>query len=112
MYYGINKDPKITLLFHKAKTGVNGYIRNIDAYEKVVAPTSNERKIIYLNTDLIDRGWLKETLAHELVHLITLNKKDLRYGVKEDTWLNEARAEYAVTYWDTMKVAKHILIQE
>ena len=97
MYYGINKDPKITLLFHKAKTGVNGYIRNIDAYEKVVAPTSNERKIIYLNTDLIDGGWLKETLAHELVHLITLNKKDLRYGVKEDVWLNEARAEYAVT---------------
>jgi hypothetical protein len=26
-----------------------------------------------------------------------LNKKDLRYGTKEDTWLNEARAEYAVT---------------
>ena len=96
-YLGADGNSKITLLFHKAKAGVNGYIRNIDAYEKVVAPTSNERKIIYLNTDLIDGGWLKETLAHELVHLITLNKKDLRYGVKEDIWLNEARAEYAVT---------------
>ena len=96
-YLGADGNSKITLLFHKAKAGVNGYIRNIDAYEKVVAPTSNERKIIYLNTDLIDGGWLKETLAHELVHLITLNKKDLRYGVKEDVWLNEARAEYAVT---------------
>jgi len=96
-YLGADGNSKITLLFHKAKAGVNGYIRNIDAYEKVVAPTSNERKIIYLNTDLIDRGWLKETLAHELVHLITLNKKDLRYGVKEDVWLNEARAEYVVT---------------
>ena len=96
-YLGADGNSKITLLFHKAKAGVNGYIRNIDAYEKVVAPTSNERKIIYLNTDLIDGEWLKETLAHELVHLITLNKKDLRYGVKEDIWLNEARAEYAVT---------------
>lgn len=96
-YLGADGNSKITLLFHKAKAGVNGYIRNIDAYEKVVAPTSNERKIIYLNTDLIDGEWLKETLAHELVHLITLNKKDLRYGVKEDIWLNEARAEYVVT---------------
>ena len=96
-YLGADGNSKITLLFHKAKAGVNGYIRNIDAYEKVVAPESNERKIIYLNTDLIDGEWLKETLAHELVHLITLNKKDLRYGVKEDIWLNEARAEYVVT---------------
>ena len=96
-YLGADGNSKITLLFHKAKAGVNGYIRNIDAYEKAAAPESNERKIIYLNTDLIDGGWLKETLAHELVHLITLNKKDLRYGVKEDVWLNEARAEYAVT---------------
>lgn len=96
-YLGADGNSKITLLFHKAKAGVNGYIRNIDAYEKAAAPESNERKLIYLNTDLIDGGWLKETLAHELVHLITLNKKDLRYGVKEDVWLNEARAEYAVT---------------
>ena len=96
-YLGADGNSKITLLFHKAKAGVNGYIRNIDAYEKAAAPESNERKIIYLNTDLIDGEWLKETLAHELVHLITLNKKDLRYGVKEDTWLNEARAEYVVT---------------
>lgn len=96
-YLGADGNSKITLLFHKAKAGVNGYIRNIDAYEKAAAPESNERKIIYLNTDLIDGEWLKETLAHELVHLITLNKKDLRYGVKEDIWLNEARAEYAVT---------------
>jgi len=96
-YLGADGNSKITLLFHKAKAGVNGYIRNIDAYEKAAAPESNERKIIYLNTDLIDGEWLKETLAHELVHLITLNKKDLRYGVKEDIWLNEARAEYVVT---------------
>lgn len=96
-YLGADGNSKITLFFHEAKAGVNGYIRNIDAYEKAAAPESNERKLIYLNTDLIDRGWLKETLAHELVHLITLNKKDLRYGVKEDVWLNEARAEYAVT---------------
>ena len=94
MYSGINKDPKITLFFHPTKSGVNGYIRNVDAYEKVVAPSSNERKMIYMSTDF---KWTKETLAHELVHLITLSKKDLRHNVREDTWLNEARAEYAIT---------------
>ncbi len=93
-YLGVDGSSKITLFFHQTKSGVNGYTRNVDAYEKAVAPTSNERKMIYMSTDF---GWTKETLAHELVHLITLNKKDLRYGTKEDTWLNEARAEYAVT---------------
>ena len=93
-YLGIDKNSKITLFFHQTKAGVNGYVRNVDGYEKAVAPTSNERKIIYMSTSL---EWTRETLAHELVHLITLNKKDLRYGTKEDTWLNEARAEYAVT---------------
>ena len=94
MYSGINKDSKITLFFHETESGVNGYIRNVDAYERVIAPSSNERKMIYMSTSF---NWIKETLAHELVHLITLNKKDLRHNVREDTWLNEARAEYAVT---------------
>ena len=94
---GPDRDERITVVFHSLKDGANGYIRNIDAYEKAMNPFSNARKLIYLNTDLISGDWLKETLAHELVHLITLNKKDLEYGIIEDKWLNEARAEYAVT---------------
>lgn len=95
--YGVNKDPKITLFFHEAKENVNGYVRNVDAFEKTINPYSNQRKIIYLNTDLIDNGYLKETLAHEFMHLITVNKKEIRYGINEDKWLNEARAEYVIT---------------
>lgn len=94
---GADRDERLTIVFHNLKQGVNGYIRNIDAYEKRINPFSNQRKLIYISTDLILGEYLKETIAHEFVHLITLNKKDLEYGVAEDKWLNEARAEYAVT---------------
>jgi hypothetical protein len=40
---------------------------------------------------------MKSFLAHEFMHLITFNQKDLTYGVNEDVWLNEARSEYAPT---------------
>jgi len=31
------------------------------------------------------------------MHLITLNQKERMYGTTEETWLNEARSEYAIT---------------
>jgi len=95
---GVDKDSRITIFFHETKNGVNGYVKNIDAYEKSINPFSNQRKLIYMSTDLFSKDFLKETLAHEFVHLITLNNKDVKYGVVEDRWLNEARAEYAVTF--------------
>lgn len=94
---GPDRDERLTIVFHNLKQGVNGYIRNIDAYEKRINPFSNQRKLIYISTDLILGEYLKETIAHEFVHLITLNNKDLKHEVVEDRWLNEARAEYAVT---------------
>ncbi len=94
---GANRDARTTIIFHEMKSNVNGYIRNIDAYERNINPFSNQRKLIYISSDLILGEYLKETLAHEFVHLITLNNKDLEYGIAEDKWLNEARAEYAVT---------------
>ena len=39
----------------------------------------------------------KSSLAHEFTHLITFNQKEKKYGVEEEIWLNEARAEYAST---------------
>jgi len=36
-------------------------------------------------------------LPTEFTHLITFNQKDLRRGVSEETWLNEARADYTST---------------
>ena len=94
---GVDKDRRITVLFYQAKDNVKGYVRNVDEYEKTVNPLSNQREMIYINADLLMGQFLKETLAHEFTHLITLNQKDLRIGTSEDVWLNEARAEYAVT---------------
>ncbi|MCX6722635.1 MAG: peptidoglycan-binding domain-containing protein [Candidatus Staskawiczbacteria bacterium] len=60
-------------------------------------PISNEKEIVYLSLADIDSANLKVFLAHEFVHLITFNQKNKMYGVEEDTWLNEARADYSST---------------
>ncbi|MFZ2390804.1 MAG: hypothetical protein WAW15_03230 [Minisyncoccales bacterium] len=88
---------KIAVLFYPMKEGVRGYIRNIDAYDKIINPSSNQMEVIYLNSNYIDSPLLPEILAHEFTHLIELNQKELKNGIAEDIWLNEARAEYAVT---------------
>ncbi len=95
---GVDKDSKITLLFYPMKENMRGYFRNIDGYEKIVAPMSNQREMIYLNAENIHSAFLKEFLAHEFVHLIIFNQKERQHGATEDIWLNEARAEYMITY--------------
>jgi len=95
---GVDRDSKITLLFYPMKENMRGYFRNTDEYEKIVAPMSNQREMLYLNTDNIRSAFLKEFLVHEFVHLIIFNQKERKYGVAEDVWLNEARAEYMITY--------------
>ncbi|MFZ3054617.1 MAG: hypothetical protein WA091_01355 [Minisyncoccales bacterium] len=95
--FGTNGDGKLTVLFYPMKSDAMGYIRTIDGYEKIVNPLSNQRQMVYLNSDKIKGDLLKEGLAHEFMHLITLNQKEKTYGTVEDTWLNEARSEYAIT---------------
>ncbi len=94
---GIDGDRKITILFYPMKDDARGYVRNIDGYEKIVVPYSNQREIIYLNADTINSSLLKSFLAHEFTHLIEFNQKEKRIGEAEETWLNELRAEYAPT---------------
>jgi|WetSurMetagenome_2_1015567.scaffolds.fasta_scaffold31706_2 hypothetical protein len=94
---GIIED-KLTILFYPMKESAMGYTRTVDAYERTVNPFSNQREMVYLNTEKIKDGLLKEGLAHEFMHLITFNQKQNKYGTVEDTWLNEARSEYAVTF--------------
>jgi hypothetical protein len=94
---GVDKDRRITVLFHQTKDSVKGYVRNIDSYERTVNPISNQREMVYINANLLTGQFLKETLAHEFTHLITVNQKELKLGTTEVVWLNEARAEYAVT---------------
>jgi len=94
---GIDKDEKVTILIHPMIEKAGGYSNSGDGYPKLQNPKSNEREMVYLNSQQIDKSYTKSLLAHEFVHLITFNQKDLFLGATEETWLNEARAEYAPT---------------
>lgn len=94
---GIDDKEEITVLFHRMKNKAAGYFNSGDEYSKLQNPSSNEREMIYLNTDYITDDLIDSYLAHEFVHLITFNQKDKEEGVTEEVWLNEARAEYAPT---------------
>lgn len=95
---GVDGDERITILFHQMKEDAGGYFRTVDEYIRVQAPESNEREMLYLPTGQIDNAQLKNLLAHEFVHLITFNQKEKIWGVSEEVWLNEARAEYAPVF--------------
>jgi len=94
---GVDGDNKITILFQAMNSNEGGYFREGDEYIKLQVPTSNEREMIYLSLDKISDVRMKNVLAHEFVHLITFNQKNKNFNVEEDTWLNEARADYAST---------------
>ena len=95
---GIDKDEKITVLLTRIKADSGGYFNSGDEYPRAQVPTSNEREMIYLNANYIKSALTKSYLAHEFVHLITFNQKYKTYGVSEEIWLNEARAEYAPSF--------------
>jgi len=94
---GIDGDGRITVLSHQMVKGRVGYFRTNDQYYKFQTYDSNEREMVYLNSDFITSPLLKSLLAHEFTHLITFNQKNKIRGVEEEVWLNEARAEYAPT---------------
>jgi hypothetical protein len=94
---GIDKDRKITVLFHQMKENGQGYVRTIDEYEKILVPMSNQREMVYLNVETLNSSLLKNYLAHEFTHLIEFNQKEKRTGTAEEVWLNELRAEYSST---------------
>ena len=95
---GIDKDNKITILLHPMRKEKGGYFSNGNLYPKIIYPKSNEREMIYLNSRYADDfDKIKVFLAHEFTHLIVSNQKELLRNVNEETWLNEARAEYSAT---------------
>ncbi|MBA7633724.1 hypothetical protein ES703_41295 [subsurface metagenome] len=94
---GIDKDTRITVLIHPMRKGTGGYTDTSDEYPQAQIPESNEREMLYLNSQYINTDYAKSFLAHEFIHLITFNQKNRTYNVSEDIWLNEARAEYAPT---------------
>ena len=94
---GIDNDYRITILFHQMKKDVAGYFNNGDEYSKVQNQSSNEREMVYLNSEVLFFSITKSYLAHEFTHLITFNQKNRLRKVQEETWLNEARADYSPT---------------
>lgn len=94
---GIDNDERITVLIHPMVEKVRGYFNGADEYPRAQVLKSNEREMLYLNAQYIDEAQGKIYLAHEFIHLITFNQKERIQGVFEETWLNEARAEYVST---------------
>ncbi len=94
---GIDGNKYITILIHPMTKQAGGYFRNNDGYSKLQITDSNEREMVYLNAEHVTSPLIKTFLAHEFIHLITFNQKEKKYGIKEEIWLNEARAEFAST---------------
>ena len=95
---GIDKDEKITVLIHPMVDMAGGYFNTADGYSKLEAPFSNQREMVYLNSKYINSSQNAALLAHEFMHLITLNQKEKKYKATEEVWLNEVRSEYAPTF--------------
>jgi hypothetical protein len=95
---GIDGDRKITVLFTPMNSAEGGYFNTADEYEKLQITTSNEREMVYLSVDELGTSQAKVVLAHEFMHLITFNQKNKIFDIEDDTWLNEARADYSSTF--------------
>ncbi|MFH1180999.1 MAG: peptidoglycan-binding domain-containing protein [bacterium] len=94
---GIDKDPRLIVLITQIKGEAGGYFNSGDEYPKAQSPDSNEREMLYLNATYIASPLVKSYLAHEFTHLIIFNQKNNLHNVEEEVWLNEARAEAAVS---------------
>lgn len=94
---GIDGDEKIYIFLTRMNYGVGGYFNPVDEYPKsqVVDSRSNEREMIYLNIDYLDKYKTEGFLGHELQHMIYWNEKTRVSGVNDDIWINEARSELA-----------------
>ena len=108
---GIDNDKRITVLIFPMKKVAGGYFNSADEYQKLEIPISNEREMVYLNSDYVTSSLEDGFLAHEFMHLISFNQKDRTYGVSDDTWLNEARSEISITLLGYNNVYKNSNLQ-
>lgn len=93
----VGNEDRIAVLFHPMERDAGGYFRTGDQYSVYQYSRSNEKNILYLNTDFMESPDLPGYLAHEYVHLVTFNEKNREHRVTEEIWLNELRAEIVMT---------------
>ncbi len=93
----VGKENRVAVLFHPMQANSGGYFNSGDQYSIYQHSRSNERNMVYLNTDVINSPNLAGYLAHEYMHLVTFNEKNRRHNVVEEIWLNELRAEVVIT---------------
>jgi immune inhibitor A len=96
---GLDKDGYLTVLNTTGLgRGVAGYYSSADEFSNLVNPFSNERKMFYINLDVLQPGSqdYDSTLAHEFQHMVHwANDRN------EDSWVNEGfsvLAEYLNDY--------------
>ena len=94
---GVDGDSRIHIA-HGDLKGVGGYFGSGDEHPKVAYPRSNQREIIYLNSQVYRVGQAPYlgVLAHELQHMVHWNQ-----DATEETWINEGLSEFAETVADT-----------
>lgn len=75
--------------------------KSIDSYQQkeneINSIFTNEKELIYLNINFIDKPEIKSFLSHEFQHLINWSEKTKISNTNEEVWLNEALSEYAPT---------------
>jgi len=87
----IDPGERITILMGRVP-GVGGYYSGEDLYPRSIAPYSNQRKMIYLNSEAVTPGTstFDATLAHEFQHMIHWHVHP-----RDDAWINEGAAMLA-----------------
>jgi immune inhibitor A len=90
---GVEHEPHLETVPARVQ-GVAGYFSSADEHPESVAPYSNQRETIYINSRslVVGSDTYLEVLAHELQHAIHWNNDS-----SEDTWINEGLSELAVT---------------
>ncbi|MFN3975028.1 MAG: hypothetical protein ACK4K2_07160 [Dehalococcoidia bacterium] len=88
---GINGDARLTILYGPLR-GAAGYYSGADEYPQVVHPYSNQRRMLYINSQFLRMGtWVfAQVLAHELQHAFHQSADP-----DEETWVNEGLSELA-----------------
>ncbi len=96
---------EVSVLIHPMQKTAGGYFNSGDQYSSYQSPRSNEMTLLYLGTDILKREDRGGFLAHEFMHLLTFKQKERLRNVREEIWLNEARAEFIPTFlgYDELK---------